>query len=128
MWKTRMALAGLATALLVGVSGCASGGAGMEGEPEASEDQVAVEIRNDLVPGETVVVWMVPETGSRRRLGSLSPNARQTFRYRPTARGMDYQLVAELSGGGEERSQRFTLTGVNTVRWQVSSPTISVGR
>lgn len=114
----------LAAILSLGLAACASGGgaAGEDpgGEPEAAGDEVTVEIHNDVVPGSTIVVWIVPETGNRQRLGSIPPNGRNTFRYRPVTPSLDHRLVAEVDGASDERSNPFTLVGVSRVRWEVS--------
>lgn len=126
----------LLAVLSIGLAACASGGPG-SGEPgaaagdvgaAAASDQITIEVQNDVVPGTTVVLWIVPETGSRRRLGSLEPNARQTLRYTPAARDMDHHLVAEKSGGGEESSNRFSLVGVSGLSWTVSNPNVTLTR
>jgi hypothetical protein len=118
--------------LSLGLAACASKGAGAGAEmsegAEASGDQISVEINNDLLPGRTVVVWMVPQTGSRRRLGSVPPNARRSFQYPPLARSTDHVLVAEIDGGGRETSMPFTLVGVSALSWNVSNPTVRAER
>lgn len=126
--RKRAPLRRLSVALLtLGLAACATGSAGeAEAGAEATGDEIRVEIVNDLVPSASVAVWIVPETGSRRRLGSVTANGRQTFTYLPTVRSMDHRLVADVSGGGTETSQRFSLQGVGTVSWSVSNPNVMV--
>ncbi|MGH7574311.1 MAG: hypothetical protein ACREM1_04165 [Longimicrobiales bacterium] len=128
---------GLFAVLSISMVACASGGSGGGGEPdaaagaagaEAATNEITIEVQNDVVPGAAVVLWIVPETGSRRRLGSIESNDQQSFRYTPTARDMDHHLVAEKSGGGEESSNRFSLVGVSGLSWQISSPNVALTR
>lgn len=123
----------LSLALLsLSLAACASRGGGVSGEmsegAEATGDRVSVQVTNDIVPGRTVVVWIVPETGSRRRLGTVPPNGTGNFTYFPGARSTDHRLVAELEGGGSETSIGFTLLGVSGVRWDLSNPRVRLVR
>ena len=109
---------------LTACAGGGSGGPGGGGEaavPGADENRVSVAINNDIMPGTTVTVFMVPEVGSRRRLGSLGSITRRTFTYSVTERNMDYRLVAEVSGARNRQSLPFTLVGVTGVQWAVST-------
>lgn len=132
MRKTRLAHSRLIALLSVGLAACASGAGGPAGEvsaeAEPASDRISIQVTNDLMPGRTVVVWMVPETGSRRRLGSVPPNGRGSFNYLPGIRSMDYRLVAEKDGGGRETSIRFALVGISGVRWQLSDPNVRLVR
>ena len=118
--------------LAVGIfalSACASSGtAGGEGGGAISGDAVAVTINNDIVPPASVTVWMVPENGGRRRLGTVNPNGQQTFNFSPGVRSMEHRLVAETTGGGDRESNPFTLVAVSGVRWNLSGPTVSIER
>lgn len=132
MRKTRLAHSRLLALLSLGLAACASGAGGPAGEvsaeAEPTGDRISVQVNNDLVPGQTVVVWMVPETGSRRRLGSIPPNGRGRFNYLPGIRSMDYRLVAEIDGGGQETSIRFALVGISGVRWNLRDPNVRLVR
>ncbi len=132
MRKTRLAHSRLLALLSLGLAACASGAGGraeeVSAEAEPTGDQISVQVTNDIVPGQTVVVWMVPETGSRRRLGSIPPNARGSFNYLPGARSMDHRLVAEGDGRGRETSIRFRLVGISGVRWALSDPNVRLVR
>ncbi len=132
MRKTRLAHSRLLALLSLGLAACASGAGGGAGEvsaeAEPTDDQISVQVTNDLVPGRTVVVWMVPETGSRRRLGSISPNARGSFNYLPVARSGEYRLVAEVDGRARETSIQFRLVGVSGVRWNLRDPNVRLER
>lgn len=122
MRMTRLARASLVAFLSLGFVACASGGGSMdEGPAAAAGEGIPIQVNNDYVPSAQVVVWMVPESGSRRRLGTIPPNGRSNFRYVPTDRSMDHRLSAEVSGGGTEQTNPFTLTGVTEIRWDVSN-------
>ena len=132
MRKTRLAHSRLLALLSLGLAACASGAGGPAGEvsaePEPTGDRISVQVNNDILPGRTVVVWLVPETGSRRRLGSIPPNGRGSFNYLPGIRSMDYRLVAEKDGGGRETSTQFALVGVSGVRWNLRDPNVTLVR
>ncbi|UCC83794.1 MAG: hypothetical protein JSW46_02350 [Gemmatimonadota bacterium] len=120
--------------LSLGLAACASTGGAAGGEVEegveATGDEVTVQVVNDMVPGRTIVVWVetVPQRVSRRRLGSVPPNATRDFKFSPRARDIDHQLTAEIEGGGSETSLPFSLLGVSGVRWALSNPTVSLAR
>jgi hypothetical protein len=118
----------LANSLLAGafimLAACSSAGGGSGGGGAPGGSGVAIEVTNDVVPPTTVTVWIVPETGSRRRLGTISPNGVQTFNFNPGIRSMEHHLVAEVSGGSDQGSNPFVLEGVQSVRWSVSSVVI----
>jgi hypothetical protein len=110
---------------LVACSSTGSGGADT-GTPSAGG--VAVQVTNDVVPPTTVTVWIVPETGGRRRLGTISPNGQQTFNFNPGITSMEYRLVAEASGSEDRSSNPFVLEGVPGVQWSVSSVVVRTSR
>lgn len=121
----------LAGALVV--AACASGGGSTPGaEPAAVQtgggNQVAFQVRNDIVPPATITVYIAPETGSRRRLGTIPPNGQQTFNFNPGIRSMEHRLVAEVSGGQGTQSNPFTLEGATRVTWGASTQVVNVIR
>ena len=132
MRKTRLAHSRLLALLSLGLAACASGAGGPAGEvsaeAEPTGDQISIQVVNDLVPGQTVVVWMVPETGSRRRLGSIPPNGRGSFNYLPGVRSMDHRLVAEVNQRAGETSIRFRLVGISGVQWNLRDPNVRLVR
>ena len=113
-----------------GVSACASGGGGGGGEAEApaSGDQVRVVVDNDMIPPSNITVYMVPESGARRRLGTISGSQRSTFRYSPTMRTMNFRLVAEVVGENDRRSEEFNLVNVTGIEWALSRSTVRLVR
>lgn len=113
----------LVASFCLALTGCASGGSGGEAAvvPDGGENRVSIAINNDIMPGTTVTVFIVPEVGSRRRLGSLGSITRRTFTYSVIDRSLDYRLVAEVDGARDRESLPFTLIGVTGVQWAVST-------
>ncbi|MGH7501032.1 MAG: hypothetical protein ACREL7_04670 [Longimicrobiales bacterium] len=111
------------------LAACASGGTGSaEAAGEVSAGAVAVQINNDLVPPAVLTLWIVPETGARRRLGTVNPNGQATFSFSPTVRAMEHRLVAEVTGGNGQTSNPFSFDAVSSILWNVSSPNVRVNR
>ena len=113
----------LAVSACFALAACAGGGGGGGEEmaaPGGGGDRVSFVINNDMVPGVSVTVFIVPDTGGRRRLGSLAPTSRRTFAYNPVMPSLDYRLVAEIRGQRDRESLPFTLTGITSVQWDVS--------
>lgn len=108
----------LCTLLLVPACSAMRGGGG---------ETIAVTVNNDLLPSTAVTVWMVPETGARRQLGTMAPGAEQTFSFRPSGATGRYRLVAEHVGGGTTSSGLVVLTGLRSIHWDLSSPAIRMG-
>lgn len=129
MSMTRLIRTSLAVVIALTFGACASGGGGATGEADdPAGEGVSVQVNNDYVPSSQVTVWMVPESGSRRRLGTIPPNGRQTFNYSPNILDMDHHLLAEVSGGQNSQTTPFTLVGVSAVRWDISSRNATVIR
>lgn len=128
MTMRRFLRPGLVAALLV-VAACASG-SGESGETTqaGARGDVAIDVNNDLIPPASITVFIVPETGSRRRLGSVGPGGRETFSYLPAVASMDHRLVAEVPGQRNSQTIPFTLSGVSGVSWDVSNTTVRTRR
>jgi len=109
---------------------CASAGSGSPAADTAqpASDQVTFQVRNDIVPPATITVYIAPETGSRRRLGTIPPNGQDTFSFLPGIRSMEFRLVAEVSGGQNSQSNPFTLEGATRVTWGASTQVVNVIR
>lgn len=130
---TRRLLALVAVGVLVA---CSSGGGGASASPEPSGERVSIRVSNDLIPPTDVVVWVVPETGSRWRLGSVRSNGQQSFNYAPTMRSALHYLLAVVEGPGsgtmqqarEYRSDSFDLEDVRTITWSASRQVVRLTR
>ena len=119
------------------VAACSSGGTGSAAStPEPSGDRVSIRVSNDVIPPTDIVVWVVPETGSRWRLGSVRSNGQQTFNYTPVMRSTLHYLLAVVEGPGsgtmqqarEQRSDPFDLEDVRTVTWSASRQVVRITR
>lgn len=120
---------------MAGLAACASSGGSSTSEPEPSGEGISIRVVNDMNPPTTVVVWVVPETGNRGRLGSIPPNGRRSFNYVPLLQSVRVYLTAEPEGPvagtmgrtGELRSNDFSVVGAKTVDWSVSQRNVRVG-
>jgi hypothetical protein len=114
------------------LAACASGaggsGAAAPAQDQPAGDAVTIVVNNDAVPPANITVWIAPESGPRRRLGTISSNGRQNFTFTPSTRSMEHRLVAEKQGGDSQTSNPFVLEGVNGVRWSISSPVVALDR
>jgi hypothetical protein len=116
-------------AVAFSLSACASTSGGTTGgttEQGVEGEGVEFVVINDRTPPAPITVYLVPETGGRRRLGTLQPNGRQTFRHAPAAPSQEFQLVADAVGEGDVESERFTLLDVNQIEWSTSNRTVRV--
>lgn len=116
----------VATFALV-VAGCASSGAGGTDEAAGGASGVTVEVNNDLVPPAQITVFIVPETGTRRRLGTVPQGGQRSFSFDPRVPSMQFRLLAEATGGSNSQSNPFPLAGASRVQWDVSNPNPRVG-
>ncbi|HSJ08870.1 MAG TPA: hypothetical protein VK928_03130 [Longimicrobiales bacterium] len=91
-------------------------------------DTVEVMVNNDLLPSTAVTVWMVPESGARRQLGTVAPMTTKTFAFSPTGATGQYRLVAEHVGGGSTQSGSVILTGLSGIHWNLTNPAVHVTR
>jgi len=101
------------------VTACASGTAGAGGS-----GGLRVRVTNDLVPPASITVWITNEMGSRRRLGTIAPDAQQEFSYSPVSQSMEHRLVAEAMDGREITSDAFVPAGIAAVIWGPRSPVL----
>ena len=108
----------LFTALAVLAFGaCASSG---DPAPDGPAD-VSVQIQNNTVPPTTLVVWLVPQTGTRDMLGTVDPNGTRTVSVEAPITPERYRFVAETTAGEVIVSRPFTVAeGDTSVRWDVN--------
>ena len=124
----------LGLVILAGAA-CASSGGGSPGGEEEEGEGILIQVRNDVNPPTGIVVWVVPETGNRRRLGFVSPNGQRSFRYSPALESIQIYLLAEPEGPatgtmGQTRSPQsnlFSVLGVQSVSWITSQPNVRIG-
>ena len=119
-------------AFAIMLAGCASSGGNEPADAGAAGSGatggITVTVTNAVVPPAAITLWMVPQTGSRRRLGTIQPNQQGTFTFAPTVPAIEHTLQAEHVGGGQTTSNPFVLSGVTRVTWQTSSPVVNLGR
>ena len=114
----------LASLLLVLVgTGCTTSGAVATGQDLA----VTLVVENNLPGLVGVSAFIVTETGSRRSLGPVNSNQRQTFER--TLRAGNYQLLVTRAGGADIQSERFRLdTTPVSVSWNINANQLSFSR
>lgn len=103
----------LSTAL---ASACATAG---QGEASA-EGGAMIRVQNNLIPPTSLTVYAVGETGTRRLLGSVSPNSTQTLRFEPGAGGQ-YRILARTTSGQEILSNPVSVRSGEGIRWDVQA-------
>ena len=110
------------------LTACATPRAGQD--RNAGTDAVKIQVRNNTIPGTTVSISAVSESGNRARLGTVLPGAERSFAYRPVGRAVEYRLVAEPTGARAARlvSQPIlpseSTNGV--VRWELYTNNIII--
>ncbi|MCJ7628964.1 MAG: hypothetical protein MUO50_11335 [Longimicrobiales bacterium] len=123
----------IVTLAIVGLAACASSAGGGTDVAEPAGNGISIQVTNDTPTN--IVVWAVPETGTRRRLGPVSPNGRRSFSYSPQLESMEVYLVAVPEGPAsgtmgqvaERKSNPFRVLGVQTVTWSVSQQNVRIG-
>lgn len=94
---------------------CASTPDTAPGEGETMETIVVDNSRNAIADA---TIYLVPETGVRTRLGSITLGDRETFEVNAEST-FNYQLVLE-SGRDELVSPRFILANGDAVTWDLN--------
>ena len=130
MRRTGVVHIGVLTFVVLSAATCASSGSsgGVAESPQGGANTVTIRVTNDMIPPTPITVWIIPETGSRRRLGTIEPNQQATFSFSPGIRSMEHRLVAERTGGSDVTTTPFTLDGVLAVRWTTSSAVVNLER
>lgn len=100
-------------------SACAS-------SPEGRRTAVLIDIVNDLIPGSTITVYLVPETGIERMLGTVIPSSRQQLRYQGLPPVGEHRLMARTTGGARIMSNTLVMDGVTGLEWNVASNLVRV--
>jgi hypothetical protein len=98
------------------LAACGTGArGGSAGEP------VLVRVNNNLVAPTVISVYLVPEVGGRRLLGTVTPGSQATLRYSGSTIGVNFRLVARTTGGTEIPSTPFSVRQGETVHWDLQS-------
>jgi hypothetical protein len=129
---TTMLRSGCAAALVAVLAACAPArvapeGAAGQAAMQAAADvdrELVVRVQNDLVPPTALTVWLQPEAGARRMLGTVEAQAAATFPIDAAADG-GYRLVARTAAGAEIASGPFTPLIPGAVRWEVAANAVA---
>ena len=108
------------------VLGISAGGAACASSPEARRTAVVIDVVNDLIPGSTLTVYLVPQAGIERMLGTVLPSGRQQLRYQGLPPVGEHRLMARTTGGGRILSNVIVMDGVNGLEWSVGTNLVRV--
>lgn len=95
---------------------CATGGAGT-----GEEGSTAVQVQNNLIPPTSLTIYVVPDIGSRRLIGTVQPGATRVLRWDPTTASGQFQFAAQTTAGREIVSNPVSLSRGATVRWDLTA-------
>lgn len=110
-----------AVAVVAMAGGCASAPAA-----EAAADGASViTVENNLTSFSDVTVYVVPQSGVRRSLGSVTSGATAEFSY--SERGV-ISLVAQPTTGNPVTSERVNIAGPSQIRWVLQTNRLTQGR
>ena len=88
--------------------------------PPGAQSTVVIDIRNDLIPPAHVSVYLVPEAGIERLLGTVT-SGRQTLQYRGLAPVGNHRLAARMTSGRAILSNVRVMDGVTGLEWVLMS-------
>jgi hypothetical protein len=105
----------------------ASACAAREARSYEAVDGVRVAIDQRAVPVGSLRIWLTPENGSPRLLGTTDGFGVDTLRVAFALGADSYRLVAELAGGRQVASNLFTVTAPRLiVSWNLATNTVFV--
>src|SRR5690606_32854362 len=108
---------------MIAFTGCATSSAVASGESM----NVQIQVDNNLRGITGVSVYLLSDNGSRRSLGPVESNDRNS--YDRTIRAGDYQLLATRIGGDDILSERFRVdTDGLVVIWALSQNQLTFGQ
>ncbi len=104
-----------------------NGGATVDADGSRSVEEVSITVENDLMTRVPVTVFVVgPST--RTPLGTVAAGSTSGLTFRAGAITGSYRLLAQSPGGAELLSQTITLTGGESLTWNLRANTILVNR
>ena len=106
-------------ALALATTGCA-----MMGKRSAEADGVQIRVQNNLIPGTSLSVSVLPSVGPRIQVGFVAPSETKNLRFDPGTPAGPYRLFAETTEGAAIASRQFYLATVRAVEWNVSLNTV----
>lgn len=130
MRRVRSIVSAVVTLSIAALGACATGRGGGEGDGTPMREEVSVRVENDLTtPGPVTVFAVAAATGARVPLGTVPASSTGEVRFRSGAITGGYVLEAQRAGGGASlRSQRITLTGGESLTWNLRTNAILVNR
>ena len=93
--------------------------------PAGSTSVVNIHVQNDLIPPGPVTVYLVPESGIERMLGTIASGPR-TLQYKGLPPVGTQRLVARTSSGRNVVSSAFVIDGVVALEWSLSSNLVRI--
>jgi hypothetical protein len=115
---------------LVLLAACASRGVSTTDADEAAAvaagaTPVTVANNGGLSAG-AATIFVLPQVGARIQLGTVSPGGSRTFALEATPGS--YRLLAAFVTGNERRSETFRVYADASVRWDMATNRVVVGR
>jgi hypothetical protein len=101
------------------LSACAS-------SPEGRRTAVVIDVVNDMIPGSTITVYLVPQTGIERMLGTVIPSGRQQLRYQGLPPVGEHRLMARTTSGARIVSNTLVMDGVTGLEWNLASNLVRI--
>lgn len=89
---------------------------------------LVVEVDNTRESHADLTVYILPDGGSRRRLGSVTLGARRRFAFQRRATQTRFRLFADSNTRRDLVSEYFTVTNGAVVVWNVARNTLTVTR
>ena len=119
-------LAAVATALVI--TACSGSGADIDTNPaaEARAGDLEIQVRNNLVPAQTVTVTFHATAATERLLGSVQTDQVQTFSVRDDHAQPPFHLVAEGSGGLRVISRAIDAAGASRIEWTLETNLVQI--
>jgi hypothetical protein len=120
--RLRRPAAGLAALVLL-AAGCA-GRTAVEGgpdEPAREPRRVLVVVENNARTPAMLTVWVQARRGGRQMLGTVLPDATNSFHFVPDLPSGDYILIGRTAYGEEFVSNPFPISRTAVVNWSLFS-------
>ena len=120
--------AAVVTAMLAACSSGTSEAPSTTPSAGAGTADATVVVQNNSANPVDINVFIVPEAGQRRSLGSVQGNRTGTFSYVVPAAGFVTLVAQQTTDGREVTSERFRITNGDIATWNRSINRVTVGR
>jgi hypothetical protein len=94
---------------------------GSADEPPREPRRILVIVENNARTPALLTVWVQPRRGGRQMLGTVLPDATNSFHFVPERSSGDYVLVARTPYGEEVVSNPFPISRTAVVSWSLFS-------